>query len=480
MERSKLIELLRTFSKKNLREFDDYINSPFFNKSDELKHFYQYLRKNAPHFPIHKIKREYAYKKLYPNLQYDDKHMNYLMSFTLKLAEQYLGLAHFQESGMQEHFNILTACVDRNLEKHYQNRLTKAKAELQGTTLRDKEFYYNQYLLANVANRHFLKQRQRKFDDRLQQAADNLDLFYLVNKLKYTCEIFNRKALLSADYELKFVQEMLDHLEQTDYSEHPAIGIYYRILLSFTDAENPNHFKELKHLLAENASKFPKQELKDMYTVGLNYCIKQVNQGKQAYLAELFELYERCLEKDVLMENNFLSPWAYKNVIGVGLRLKKFDWTENFIVEYNDQLEEQFRENALNYNMAELNYYKESFETAMQHLNLVEFSDIYYALDTKKMMMKIFFRLGEIDPLLSLMSSFSVYLKRNKLISNTNRQAYQNFIYAMSQMVKLPKVDKAEVIEKIKELSPLADKRWLLDVLEKKPVASTKTVQNSS
>ena len=280
------------------------------------------------------------------------------MSFTLKLAEQYLGIEQYYESGMQQHSNIMSACVERNLNKHYQNRYNKATTELKEMAFRDHRFYYNQYLLASVANTHFLKQRVRKVDDRLQESAKYLDLFYIANKLKHSCEIFNRQALLSANYELKFVDELLNHLAENDYAEHPAIMVYYKILLSYIEKENPEHLQQLKKLLAENAGTFPREELKDMYAFGLNYCIKQVNQGNQSYLEELFYLYETCIEKKFLTVKNYLSPWAYKNVIGVGLRLKKFSWTEEFIVEYNTQLEPNFRENALNYNMAELHYYK--------------------------------------------------------------------------------------------------------------------------
>ena len=82
MENSKLIALLKTFNTQELRAFKDFVASPYFNKNQELVLFYDYLKKIAPKFPLKKISRESIYNNLFPKKEYDDKHMNYLMSFT--------------------------------------------------------------------------------------------------------------------------------------------------------------------------------------------------------------------------------------------------------------------------------------------------------------------------------------------------------------------------------------------------------------
>jgi len=151
-------------------------------------------------------------------------------------------------------------------------------------------------------------------------------------------------------------------------------------------------------------------------------------------------------------------------LIGVALRLKEFDWAERFIKEKNSLLAEEFRDNALHYNLAELHYYKHDFDNAMTHLNSVEFSDIYYSLDTKKMMMKIYFDQGAIDPLLSLIASFKIFIKRNQSVSEANKQAYNNFITVIQQFIKFQNQKTApELKSNIENLKPLADRNWLME-----------------
>lgn len=463
MDNSKLIDLLRTFSTKELREMGEFIHSPFFNKNEELARFYDQLRKLAPNFPEKKLKREYVFKQLYPRQPYDDKQLNYLMSFTLKLAEQYIGYTHFKQSDVLEKVHIMSSYDERNLEKHYQFILNQVGKSLDELPYRDIEFYHQQYLLADISNRHFLKQKIRKYDDRLQVAADYLDQFYLARKLRYCCEMLDRRKSIAADYQLKFVEELKAYIAKHQEMRTPAVEVYYTVL-NMLETQEQQYFAQLKGLLAKYSKLFPVDDLKDIYSYAINYSIRQVNQGNQQYLEELFELYKDTLRQEILFENDRLSPWAYKNIIGVGLRLRQFDWTENFIREYNERLAPEFQDNALHYNLAELYYYRKDFDQALSHLNRVEFSDIYYSLDTKKMMLKIYYEQEEIDALYSLMASFKMYLKRTKLISPNNRTAYQNFVQVLGQLIKRDPKQYKEIEEQLNNPAPLGDRKWLKDM----------------
>jgi len=72
MQNSKLIELLKTFSTKELRECGDFVQSPFFNYNEEVVLFYNHLRKLAPNFSAKKTERETVYKSLFPKKRYDE------------------------------------------------------------------------------------------------------------------------------------------------------------------------------------------------------------------------------------------------------------------------------------------------------------------------------------------------------------------------------------------------------------------------
>ena len=467
MKNSKLIDLLKTFDSKELREFRDFVKSPFFNKNQELVLFYDYLKKIAPKFSEKKIDRNVVYQSLFPQKKYDDKHFKYLMSFLLKLAEKYVGLKAYQNQKLLPDFHILESFIDRNLEKHFQQNYQKAASQFNTPTKSNTNFYYHQYLLADISNQHFLSQKIRKYDTRLQSASDYLDLFFLAKKLKYSCEILDRHQSISGEYSIGMFDEISDYLESNNFDAHPTINIYYHILKILSSKNTGHFFEKLKELLFDNFDDITKDEMQTMYFLTINFCVRKVRQGEKKYVEELLLLYEKGIETQILFDNEFLSPWTYKNVVKLGLGLNKFDWTENFIHKYNSSLPEPFQKDALQFNLADLYYYKNDLDKALEHLRNVEFSDIYYTLGAKVILLKIYFELNEQEALLSLLASFNIYLKRNKLISNEIIQTYQNFVKILNILNRRKPKDFEKLESLINDTPLLVSKNWLIKQFEK-------------
>jgi len=467
LENSKLINLLRTFSRVELRELHDFVRSPFFNKKKQVTELYNYLKKIAPHFPPAKIEREHVYKKIYGNEKYNDTLLNHVMSDLFQLVEQYIGWAKYQKEKVLVNTHILDEYVERDLEKHYQYLYRKTAQLVEEETLRNTDFYYQNFLLANLAEKHFDKKKLRKFDNHLQIVADNFDVYYLAKKLKHSCEMLDRQRVVAADYEMKFVEEVSDFLKKNNYDNIPPIAIYRRILITLKDDQADEQYQELKILIERHINHFPKFEMKQIYLAILNFCIRKIRNGNRIYADEALELYLKGIENRVLFEGEHLSPWTYKNVVVLGIGLKKYEWTEKFIYNYNNKLPAHFREDALHYNLADLYYRNKVYDKAIEHLRNVEFTDVYYSLDTRLMLAKIYYETNETEALLSLISSFRIFIKRNKLIAQNVKESYTNFLKIIHLLVKK---EGKESIEKIKETIEktqlLMDKRWLKEQLK--------------
>jgi len=363
MKNSKLLKLIQTLSAAELRELKDFIASPFFNKNEELNLFYNYLKELAPNFPENKIKGEYAYKILFPRQAFDKKHLHYLMSFTLKLAEQYLGYKEYYQQETLPEYHILSSFVKRNLlNKHYRQLYHKAANQLDHSQLRNSNYFYRQYLLADIADRHFGTTNQRTHNESLQKAANYFDDYYLSNKLKYAIEMINTQQILSGEFEIALLKEVKQYLSNSSKSEIPPIDIYYQILLMLTEANPSKHFENVKILVRKHFEKFTTFEIKQFYILVLNFCLRNIRKGQREYAEEALELYMEGIQNKVLFENNYLSPWTYKNVISLGIGLQRYDWTTQFIHDYNSQLAPSFQENALHYNLADLHFRKQEYD----------------------------------------------------------------------------------------------------------------------
>jgi len=464
MQSSKLIEVLRTLSPKQLRKLEDFIASPFFNKNEDAVKLFAAIRKHEPSFTHKNLEKETLYKIAFPKEKFDEKKLGYLMSDIQKLIDRFVAYGKFIEHPVQHDYYLLNGLIDLNLEKHFNKAMKDAQQVQKENPCREADYFYNEFLLESVNNVFFDKQRKHVHDESLQKAIDNLDLYYLAQKLKYSCELFNRKNIVAAKYELRLLDEILVYVKGRDFGNAPAIAIYYEILMALRESENETHFKKLKELLDSHSGKFPLLEARDMYAYAQNYCIKQINSGNQEYLQELFGLYRTTLDRKIVFDGKYISPWTYKNIAGVAMRVEEYEWVEKFIHEYKEHVSPELRENAFAFNLASFYFNKGKFDKALELLRNVEFTDIVYSLDSKAMLLRIYYELKETDPLWSLLEAFQVYLRRNKLVSENQKVIYQNLIHFVKEASRICKGDKEAAMklkEKIEKTKQIAYLQWL-------------------
>jgi hypothetical protein len=76
------------------------------------------------------------------------------------------------------------------------------------------------------------------------------------------------------------------------------------------------------------------------------------------------------------------------------------------------------------------------------------------------MMLMIYFEQGAEEAMVSLIAAFRTYLRRNKLISESNREAYSNFINLLNAIYKRSESPE-KLVEKIANTQPLVEENWL-------------------
>lgn len=463
MQKSKLVDLLKTLSKSDLTALRQ-LNKP--KENSKPNRALKLLDLIAPNLqrPTRLPTKEEAYKKIFPGTRFSEKKLSYVMTDLLHRTEQFIITQEVFSEELRNRLRLLRYYDSARLEKHYEEVMRETEKVLTGYPFDDASKYFNQFLLNEITNHHFDRLKERRHDDSLQKAIDNLDIYYLIIKLKHSCEIVNRQRFSSSTYDLRFINEILQYLEANPHEQVPAIACYYHIYRMLTEPENETWFAEVKKLLDKHSSQFPDNEAKDMYDYALNYCIIRINEGKQAFLREVFLLYQALLEKELLFIEKTLSPWSFKNIVVVALRLKEYKWAEGFIETYKNRISPEFRANAYAYNRAYVHFHRRQYEQALLMLQSVEFTDIYYSLDTRSLTLKIYFELNEVEALRSHISAFRQFLNRNKLVSESMRSVYLNQIRFIQRILRLKPRD-AEARTKLRSdleaTAQIADKSWV-------------------
>ncbi|MCP4438685.1 MAG: hypothetical protein GY810_07045 [Aureispira sp.] len=228
--------------------------------------------------------------------------------------------------------------------------------------------------------------------------------------------------------------------------------------------EDLNHLEDIKHTLD-----FPHQEMHDLYLLAINYGIKAYNTGQENYLEQVFELYQQALQQNILIQNGLLSTFSFKNIVGIALKLNQVDWTAQFIEKYKIKLPTKHQVVYLNYGLSKLHFHKKNYAEALELLQEVDYKDLFLNISAKVMQLKIYYEQGAYDALDSFLDSFKVFLHRKKVMSY-HKDNYLNTIRFTQKLLLVNPFDKKEIAQLQKQIidsSPLGEKAWLLEQVEK-------------
>lgn len=464
---NKLLNLLRTFTARDFRLFNDFLLSPYFNKQKVLVDYFHHIKKHHPHYEHEELNKPQLFKKFFPKQKFDDKKLRYLTTDLTRLVEKYLSIENFQHDDFAGANHLLHEHAKRENADEFNRLFNVLKLGERNSKIKDGNFFLHHFL-NEFSHINFAYPRQsRKQQSNMEQVLAHLDLFYLHRKLQLLCEVINVKSLLAKNYSVFMHDELIHQLQNHPYNEIPVIQIYLTIYKTLTDQENEKHFESLVLLLKRFEEQVSKKELFEMYQYLMNYCIRKINAGRQEYLKKLFEIYKTILANEVILQNEMLSQWDFKNITTIALRLKEFEWAKKFIGSYQINLNGKEQNNAVVYNTANLHFQKGEFTKALKLLRDVEFTDLVYQLDTRAMLLKIYFETDDEETLNYHLIAFKTFLKRNKLVSKSHLLIYSNLIRYTKKLMKHQGTKKviATLKTEVENNSAIADKQWLMEKL---------------
>ncbi len=474
MHQSRLVQILRVLSTKERTRFKEYTFSPFFNKNEKVQSLCAYVLKCAPKFNHERLRRAEVHQVIFKNQVYKDSQINNVISDLLQLLYQFLSYLHFEEKdAIQKNF-LLEKLLEREIHHDF-DRVAKSYQRVQKkSTYRNYEFYLDEYHRYDKLDRFFFTKEVRSFDENLQLKNDSLDQFYFSNKFRIACDMTSRTIVAKAEYQCHYLEELIrqSDIKNNAISNQPVIRIYKKILQMLQSTEKEVYYFEAKQLIQNSHPLFPQEELRILYTFLLNYSIKKINSGQTNFTNELLEIYKSMLKDNIIFKNGYLSHWPFKNITSVGIRLKEFEWTENFILNYKKHLRPKDRENAVTYNLTVLFYAKKDYNRALQQLHNVNFTDDNYHLGSKVIQIKSYFELGEMEALLALLEASKKFINRSKQIPDYLKTTTLNFVKTTKKLCQLNvkkatltqtvfKEKQSQLLELVRGMDDLTQRDWL-------------------
>ncbi len=485
MYNSRIIQLLKSFSKNEILQIDFFIKSTFLNKlhvigihkhssRDKILELFNILKQEHPDFLKDKINKGNIFKKLFPDEKYNDSKVRGIINDLYKLIKLFLSIIDLFENSLHPQLHLINQLEKRNLYSILDSNINEAIDLLNMQEIRNEDLYLQEYVLSHKRWIYSLKdiylgksEKSFEFFENEKSSAE-ISLFMII--LKQLSYYNHFKNHLNINIDFKFHEHIYHYLELNEsiFLKNNILLIWFKVLsIHYEDIINENEVLELKILVNENRNKFSKEDYEYLNIELFNYCVRQYQRRNIGFKYILTQLFIEGLQIGSFLHDGYIHERDYTSNASLALRLGEYKLSRDFIFKYKDNLISEHRESVFNFNYGMYLYRTKDFDKALKFFSRVDRSDFYYSSEIYNAQLKIYFEIKAFETAFNKIDSYKHFLHSNELIPPEYKIMNQNFLKYYIELLKI-KSDSSKytsdflykVIDKTKNISY---KNWLLE-----------------
>lgn len=435
---------LNSLEPEEIKSFAEFIHSPYFNKSEQLKKLFYYLENKYPKIASTDISKEKISANIFNTPLVNDVRIRKLESEFNKIFEKFLIHESIKNKKIESQMFLLEAFRKKLLYKSYEKKISEIEK------YSDNEFGEDELLYLNKSRFYhelFIYSESGKIKARTDYEITYLNLYFVFQSL-----VFHLNSILLNGPEPKCmikIKIILDFIKQNERyfrKNHPDIIIFYYVVLMKQNA-NLIYLKTLDKYCSRKIGKLDENLMTIYYmaTFSLIYGHMENNPTKKS-LTRAFNFINRIHKEghlNLYLRQGFIVPRLYFfKILNLAINLKKFDWAEEFTREYGKYMNGEYRDNMINVARLILNVFRKEYSEALVMLNNVNKLPIRIDIYIRYIKLMILYELGDFQTFHYEAQATNKYLQRLK----TDKQSKTKDILVIKSLV--PQIN---VIARIKE-----------------------------
>ncbi len=466
-----LIVILSGFSKSEFLKFDDFVNSSYFNKEQQVKLLWSNLKGFSPDYS--NIKKEDIFRKMYPGENCVESRIRNLCSDLKMLAEKFLMVEALMNDKSGSEIYLLESFIANRHYDLFNSRYEKAYLRNTDITLQDEWRIENSLKLNNLkyaylnAGNGEAEENEEVFKKINQESVK----FFLSVYFKNCHRILNkRRAFFKYGYMPKYFKEACEilesNIEELKDETYLLLQYYAVMLYMYYDVKN---FHVLYDFIFEiNFDKLGKGDVTDIIIALVNYCRTESLSGDKQYEYKALELYKLMSNNNIWDSENLLRPSVYRATVSVACNCCDFEWAEYFINKFKNFQPKEHIESNSNLCYGRLYFEKKEFSKALDALAKAEALDSTYKYEADTLTIRIFYETSETEAYISKVNSFKKWVTNNKtVISERYRNIFKKMSGYFSLLIKLKLEPDEFAAQKMKseieENKTLVNRGWFLE-----------------
>lgn len=501
MKNSSSIEILRTFSEDELKEFTDFVSSPFFNKKKSALTLFRQIRKFYPKFDDDKLHREILWKSVYPKKKYNYGVMKNLIYDLNKLSEKYLEINYQSKNILANNCCLAESFMNRSL-----NKLFLSKVKQIDNYITEKKYteeieaglpeIYNNMSFAKMLESGFHKRNSpgTDIDLVLTNQAEYLLSAYLIKSF-YIC--FNCKVqgnfknsgtndniiqeFISEVMKNKIIERILDKPNSENNEVLKFLKLNLLMYKSIFNCDNKS-YREFKEFFFTNNFDLPYNDTNIIYQ-GMRISMDFLEEKNVNFNREMNDLNKIYFEYTYAKTMKFTVVLILKSIYHASLE-DDSEFIRKIIDRYIPKLHSEHKENLLIFAVANQHFIEKNFNKSLESLSKVkaDFFNMKNYIRTLEIMN--YYELEDYNALAYCLDSFLHFINNNRgaLIEQRKTQL-KNFCKLISGMIKIRENNSSEDLLNMKNDIPemkVMQKEWFIKKLNELELKFTIPSINSS
>ncbi len=459
-----LNSIFKSFQKSDFEQFRAFLSSEFINSNPHFISFFDHISSKIESNEALILDKNKAFQILHPMREFNDLRLRHSISEFRQLVDNYLVFQHFKKNQSLKNSILLQSLRNKNLRSNFKKTLNKINPE--------KKTYEVQSMVDPLFEKYLLQKEVYEFEhslvrikeDKITPLVQTLDQFYLLENIKLA--LYDWVNYKESENKLFFKNKIRELIKRTNYltTENTKIfSLYIQMYeLLYADSEVP--FGNVIEQFFNIELKINIQERKYIYLILINYCAQFINKGNRDYAYQGLSLYLRGLNNKILLTENILSPFTYKNIVFIYLTLKDFDHAREFMNKYTKNLPYDNRENSYHYNLATTYFIEGDYNNALEIMSKTKFIDVYDDLGARRMLVRIYYEREEWSALNSCLDALEIHLKRKKKLGS-HQELFGYLVKYTRKSIALHTNETKKIKTLIDEISSkpaFPEKPWLI------------------
>jgi hypothetical protein len=478
MHDSRLIRLLKSFSKQEILEFEKFLESPLFNNSEHISAFYRFIKKYYPAFDGSKFTPEEAFRFIYPRERFNKNKISQLLTKTLSLAENFLTFKRFTRMDISRMNMLLKEFAERDIPDLFADIYRKTENELNANEIKDGSYLYLRYSLMQTRRNYYeskipVGKREQYFRE-IQSEFNSFVIYASYKLLKYYIELHTHRKLLNQNYIFSLEDSVISFISNNPAEDYPVIMIYYYLVLLNRNENDFTSYSKAVKLINENIDSIQTDDLIKFYAMLYNFTRIHATRGNKDMEKENFRITKEMIARDIHpLDGNFFAENSFLTIFRTAMIEGDIKWGYEFMNKYLNRLPQEKQDNVFRLCSGIYNYYIGDYDKALEFLSRVKINDFIYGIRVKNFQVRCMWMKGYYEEVSYAIDSFRHMLYSNDKIPEYPRKRFINFLNFLERATKYVLSEQYDrFVSLTRELEKRPDeevenKRWLLECFRK-------------